>query len=212
MRVEPKRLSDELAGLVITFGARPVRLHEVMATLRGRAYTLLIFLLALPFCTPIPLPGLSMPFGVVIALLGFRLALNRRPWLPERLLQVTLPPKFFSRSLGGARRLVRLLETFLRPRLRPVLEWRILRHGCGVIIFICGLLLLLPLPIPFSNGLPAITVVLITGATLESDGAVMVGGLAAFLVTLSFYAALAWGGFEGVELLRDWAALIRRDV
>jgi hypothetical protein len=114
--------------------------------------------------------------------------------------------------LGGARRLVRLLETFLRPRLRPVLEWRILRHGCGVIIFICGLLLLLPLPIPFSNGLPAITVVLITGAMLENDGAVMVGGLAAFVVTASFYAALAWGGFEGVELLRDWAALIRRDV
>jgi hypothetical protein len=67
-----------------------------------------------------------------------------------------------------------LLETFLRPRLRPLLDQWLFRYGCGVIICVCGLLLLLPLPIPFSNGLPALTVVLITGAMLEGDGAVMI--------------------------------------
>jgi hypothetical protein len=209
--VKPKRLSDELAALVETFGERPVRPRDIINVLHGRAYTLLLLLLALPFCTPIPLPGFSMPFGLIIAFLGFRLALDQRPWLPDRLLDMTLPPRFFTRLLRGARRLVQILETFLRPRLGGLMHARIFRHGCGVMILTCGLLLLLPLPIPFSNGLPALTVVLIAGAMLEEDGACLAAGLLAFVLTLSFYAGLAWGGFEGVERLRDWADLIRHD-
>ena len=155
---KPRRLSEEIEALIAAFGERPLRLREVMAVLRGRAYTLLLLLLAIPFCTPIPLPGLSTLFGVMIALIGFRLALGQKPWLPQRLLDTTLPPGFFTRVLRGARRLVRFLEAFLRPRLSQLVEARIFRHGSGVIILVCGLLLLLPLPIPFSNGLPALKI------------------------------------------------------
>jgi hypothetical protein len=38
---------------------------------------------AFPFCTPIPLPGFSLPFGLVIAIIGLRLALGQKPWLPR---------------------------------------------------------------------------------------------------------------------------------
>ena len=201
---KPRRLSEEIEALIAEFGERPLRLREVMAVLRGRAYTLLLLLLAIPFCTPIPLPGLSTLFGVMIALIGFRLALGQKPWLPQRLLDTTLPPGFFTRVLRGARRLVRFLEAFLRPRLSQLVEARIFRHGSGVIILVCGLLLLLPLPIPFSNGLPALTVVLLAGAMLERDGYCLVAGLIAFVLALCFFGALGWGGAEGVGWLKGW--------
>ena len=63
----PRHLSEEIALLAARSAARALTLREVIFTLRGRAYLLLVILLTLPFLTPIPLPGLSTPFGLAIA-------------------------------------------------------------------------------------------------------------------------------------------------
>jgi hypothetical protein len=42
----------------------------------------LVIILVLPFCQPIPLPGFSTPFGIALMIFGFRIALRQRPWLP----------------------------------------------------------------------------------------------------------------------------------
>lgn len=202
-RTQP-RLSDELSRLIATFAERSVSLREVVAVLHGRAYTLLLILLALPFCTPIPLPGLSTPFGLVIALVGFRLTLRQAPWLPDRLLDLTLPPRFFGTVLAAGRRVIRLLEWALRPRWTSLFERPALHHVYGVVILVCGSLLLLPLPVPFTNSLPAITVVLMAAALMESDGYCAVAALALFGVTLVFFVALGWGAVEGVGWLTQW--------
>src|SRR5262245_40843190 len=89
----PKQLSVALAE-------RAVTLREVLVALQGRAYLLLVLLLALPFITPIPLPGLSTPFGLAIALVAARLAAGQRPWLPKKLQRKELPPGFFGRVFG----------------------------------------------------------------------------------------------------------------
>lgn len=200
----PHRLSDELQHLISLFAERSVRVREVLAVLHKRGYTVLLILLAFPFCTPIPLPGVSIPFGVVIAFIGLRLALGQKPWLPGRLLDTELPAKFFPRLLGATRRLVRFLEYFLRPRLGRVLRWPVTRHLVGVMILACGLLMMLPLPLPFSNGLPAMTVLLLAAAMLEEDGYAAVAGGALFGLSLAFFAITFWGGTEAVGFLKDF--------
>jgi hypothetical protein len=145
--------------------------------------------------------GVSTPFGTVIAIIGFRLALGQKPWLPKRLLDTTLPSGFFVRLLGAAKWLVRALESLLRPRLSSLVENRPFRHAYGLIIFVCGFVLLLPLPIPLTNGMPALTIVLLAGAVLDRDGVAMIAGLLSFALTLGLLALLAWGGIEAVEWL-----------
>ena len=67
---DPRRkLSEELDLILREFEVETVTLREVIGILHGRGYVLLVMLLALPFCTPIPLPGLSTPLGLVIALI-----------------------------------------------------------------------------------------------------------------------------------------------
>jgi len=198
----PLRLSEEIDGLIKVFAERAVTLQEVLNVLHGRAYTLLLIFLALPFCTPIPLPGVSTPFGLVITIIGFRLALRQKPWLPQRLLDTQVPPRFFARLLGAARRLIRGLEFFLRPRWCFLLDAKLPHHAYGAIICVCGILLLLPLPIPLSNGLPALTIVLIACSILERDGYFLVAGLIMFAFTLCFFGVLYWGGAELVSWLR----------
>lgn len=200
---QPLPLSQEITRLIETFAERSVQLREVMNVLRGRAYTALVIVLALPFCTPLPLPGVSTPFGLVIALIGFRLALRQTPWLPRPLLDTQVPARFFGRILTAARRLIRALEVILRPRWTYLLDAKALHHGYGAIICVSGLLLLLPLPVPFTNGLPALTIVLIACGILERDGYFVVAGLAMFALTLCFFGALLWGGTEAFSWLRE---------
>lgn len=200
----PPRLSQELARLIEEFALRRVTLREVIDVLHGRAYTLLLVLLALPFCTPVPMLGLSTPFGLVIAIIGFRLSLRQAPWLPKRLLDTALPPRFFATLLGAGRRMIRLLEWGLRPRWVAVVDQGVLHHLYGLLILISGLLLLLPLPIPGSNLMPALVVVLIAAALMERDGLCAVAGMFVFVLTLVFFAALFWGGVEGVSWLQAW--------
>lgn len=209
MKGVPPRLSVELERLVASFAEREVPLREVVEVLHGRGYTLLLLLLAIPFCIPLPLPGVSTPFGMVIAVLGLRMALGQKPWLPVWLLDRRLPPRFFPRLLSAARRLVKGLEWLMRPRWVEWMRWRWLKRGMGVMVMTSGLLLLLPLPVPLSNTLPAMTVVLLAAAGLEEDGLAAAAGVGCFVVTLVFYGALGWGGAEAMQW---WRSLLSNPV
>ena len=185
--VIPRKLSAELAHLQITFAERSVRLHEVIGVLQGRAYLLLLVLLSLPFCTPIPLPGLSTPFGLVVAFIALRLALGLKPFLPLRLLNIELPPGFFGKLIGFTRRIVGILEKFLRPRWLLVTKTEALRRVHALAILFSGLVLLLPLPIPFTNTFPAWVIILIACGLLESDGLFVLTGYFVFAVGTAYF-------------------------
>lgn len=191
--------SDELRALVSRFEGRPVNLNDLFEATKGRGYHLVLLLITLPFVTPIPLPGVSIPFGIVVALLGTRMALGQKPWLPERLLQRQLPPYFMQKLLPLAGRVVRGLEYFLRPRLPFVKNHEIFSRIAGLLIAISGLLLILPLPLPFSNSLPAWTVIFLAAGALGRDGLFFIAGCLSFAVSVAYFTALSLGGVTLLE-------------
>lgn len=197
----PGPFSQELHELIVRFDDRPVRLGEILEATKERGYHALLVLIALPFIGPIPLPGFSIPFGVVVALIGFRLALHLPPWLPRRLLQRELPPHFLAKMLHGVSRIVAGLEFFLRPRLAFLPGWFVCQRVTGVLIAVSGLFLILPLPLPFSNSLPAWTVLFLAAGSLGGDGLFILAGGAAFLVSSGFFLLLALGGRQLVQHL-----------
>ncbi|MBM3846094.1 MAG: exopolysaccharide biosynthesis protein, partial [Verrucomicrobia bacterium] len=192
---QPK-FSRELQDLVQRFDNRPVCLADILQATQGRGYNLLLVLISLPFLSPIPLPGFSVPFGVAVAIIGARMALGQKPWLPERLLHRQLPARFLGKVLGAASRIVRFLEWFLRPRLNFLHEQWIYRRLAGALIALAGLCLLLPLPVPFSNALPAWTILLLAAAALERDGLCFLAGTIMFVVTAGFFTLIALGGAQ----------------
>ena len=173
-----------------------MRLGELTDVLQLRGYNALLIFLAFPFVTPIPLPGLSTAFGLVIALLGLRMALAQKPWLPERLTARVLPSRLLPKLLLATSRAFRRLEKLLKPRLFYPEYPAAFQRASGVLIIVCGLLLLLPLPVPFSNAFPAFTIILLAAAGLERDGAVFIAGCVQFILCLGFFAALCLGGSE----------------
>ncbi len=195
-RVMKRTLSSQLARLAAGFADRPVRLGELTDVLQLRGYNALLLFLAFPFITPIPLPGFSTPFGLVIALLGMRMVLGQKPWLPERITVRELPARILPKLLLATSRAFRRLEKLLKPRWFYPEYPAAFQRASGVIILICGLLLLLPLPVPFSNAFPAFTILLLAAAGLERDGAAFIAGCMQFIFCLGFFAALWLGGSE----------------
>jgi hypothetical protein len=203
---EPKPLlfSAELLALIERFDDRPVRLAALFEATQGRGVNLLLLLITLPFITPVPLPGFSIPFGVVVALLGTRMALGRKPWLPQRLLARELPPHFLGKFLRAAIRLIRGLEYFLRPRLLFVRNHTVFARIAGLLIAVSGLFLILPLPLPFSNSLPAWTVIFLAAGALGRDGLFFIAGCVSFAISIAFFTLVAFGGAELIDRVRHF--------
>lgn len=200
----PGRLSADLARVLDAFAHRDVTLGEIIALMQQRAYNFVLLLIAIPFATPIPLPGLSTPFGLIIAFTGFRIACGMKPWLPDRMMRTTLPAKWLPRMFRAARKLVAWLEKFLRPEMSWLVKPPLFRQIHGGMIMVSGLLLLLPLPIPMTNFFPALAVVLLSCAMLESDGRFSIAGTTVFLLGCGYFALLAFGGTAALTRTWEW--------
>jgi hypothetical protein len=194
--------SAELRELLAQFENRPVRLAEILEATQGRGYHLLLLLIALPFVGPIPLPGFSIPFGLAVSLLGLRLAIDRGPWLPQRLLQREMSTVALRRLIAATGRILGTMEVLVRPRLGFVPDHMVFSRIAGALITASGAMLMLPLPLPFSNSLPAWTVLLLSAGALGRDGLFFFAGCAMFLVSVAFFALVTFGGAEAFELLR----------
>ncbi len=194
--------SEELRRLAKQFNGQPATLAAILSATKERGIELVLVLICLPFLTPIPLPGLSTPFGLVVFLIGARLALGRKPWLPRRLLDRELPRRFITTLLAAATRIVRWLEYLLRPRLGFLHEQMIYRRVAGTLIMVSGLMLMLPLPIPLTNCFPALTVVLLAAGAMERDGVFFLAGCMVFAVAAAYFGALVFGGAHAVDYLR----------
>jgi hypothetical protein len=123
-----------------------------------------------------PIGGLSIPFGLAIAFMGTQMVAGAsRPWLPRRVRAHTVS---IATLEWVGRRLSRWtagLERVIRPRFVRVAEgplWIV----CGLAVTLQGIGLSLPLPIPFSNTIFAIPLVLYGIGLLESDGLLIMLG------------------------------------
>jgi hypothetical protein len=191
-------LSTDLATLHARVKDKALTLGEFKHALQGRGSAMLLILLALPFCF-VAIPGLSMPFGIAISLIGVCLVIGREPWLPRFIMNRRLSSTRSNQLLVGAIKVARRLEKFVRPRLSFLHAGPGMLRLIGFGIVIAGVGLMLPLPIPFSNSIPAWAVVLLAVGMMEKDGlCVLLGHLTAMgtWVFIGLTSAFAVGGFQ----------------
>ena len=198
---ERHSLSAEVEDVVRLASGDTVRVCVLVEHLSGRGLALLAFFLVLPFLQPIPLPGLSTPFGLAVVLLGVAMALGRSLWLPRRWLAHELHSALVIRIGAAGQRVLRQVERFVKPRGRWFQRHRWARPIAGVVIAVSGAELALPLPILFTNTLPALTIAATAVGLLEEDAVLAVIGQVLFLVSLVVFGAIALLPVLGLRLL-----------
>jgi hypothetical protein len=178
-------LTDDLRSFLARTGGRPASIGELIDALEERGTAVLIILIAAPFVLPLPLPGLSMPFGVAIALLGLRLGFRRRPWLPGFLLRRHLQPSTVGAITRGVERVARPVERLLRPRCF-VMVTPAMQVLAGLAIAAAALILFPPFPMPLVNALPSFAIVLLALGLMERDGVAVAAGHLMLVVSYAY--------------------------
>jgi hypothetical protein len=119
-----------------------------------------------------------VPFGVVIMLLGLRIMMGRKPDLPGFILRREIKYPVLEKIVGFGVKLCRWMEKIARPRMQFLRRSPVAVNLIGLGLASGGLQLLLPLPplIPFSNTIPALSVVLLTVGLIERDGVFVLAG------------------------------------
>ncbi|HZW48004.1 MAG TPA: exopolysaccharide biosynthesis protein [Microvirga sp.] len=190
------RTSQILLALASQPGER-LTVRDIMAVLQDRAFALLIVLLGLPNCLPMP-PPIPLVCGLLLALVAIQIVFGRdAPWLPGQLLNRSLARTDVERAVGRAMPAFRRLERFSRPRM-TFLDTPLAMRIMGAIILVMALgLLFAP---PFVGQIPLGLAVCLVGLGLvERDGLVIIGGLVIGSIGMVLSLGFVYAIFTGLD-------------
>ncbi len=192
------RTSQILLALASQPGER-LTVREIMAVLQDRAFALLIVLLGLPNCLPMP-PPIPLVCGLLLALVAIQIVFGREaPWLPSQLMNRSMARSDVERAVGRAVPTFRRLERISRPRM-AFLDTPLAMRLMGAVVLVLSLgLLFAP---PFVGQIPLGLAVCLVGLGLvERDGLVVLGGLVIGSVGLTLSLGFVYAIFAGIETL-----------
>lgn len=168
----PTRFSKTLSTALATESGERVSLARLAEMLDAQALPALLVICALPNILP-SLPGTSALTGLPLIFLSLQLLLGQRLTLPGFLGKRSLPRDGLQKTLDKAEPALRWIELLLHPRL-PGLGAGLSRGLLGGLCLLLSVLIMLPLP--FANILPAVSVLLIAMGFLGKDGLCMLIG------------------------------------
>jgi len=191
------RTSHVLASLASGPGER-LTVADILAVLRDRAYALLVVLLGLPNCLPMP-PPIPLVCGFLLAFVAIQIVIGRpTPWLPRVLLNRSIARADVERAVARAMPILARLERFSRPRM-TVFESGVAFRLMGLLLLVLSIGIVFALP-PFVGQIPlGIAVCLVGLGLVERDGLVVLGGLALGSIGLTLSAGFVYAVVTGLE-------------
>jgi hypothetical protein len=170
-----------------TAGSRPIHLAAMLGAMGSRVHGMLLLLLALPDTFPMPVPSTSTVLGIPLVIIAGHLVLfGEGSKLPSRAERVTVSPRIIRALTRYAAPMLEFVERLSRPRLTFLLRSD---RALGLVCLYLSIILLLP--IPFMNALPALCLVAVALGMIQRDGlivAVGIAGSAAVTALLFFFA------------------------
>ena len=185
--VQLSRLLDHADGARVTVG-------WLMEQLGERSFGLTLFLLALLNFVP----GAATVAAILIAWPAVQMILGH---------DAAVLPKFVARrkirldKLTRASRFVvpklEWVERLIRPRWAT--PFQLTKRFTGAVMLMLGLTMVSP--VPLSQLLPALVVMLLALAYLENDGVALMIALIAALISIAITTATVWGTIEAIDWL-----------
>lgn len=191
------RLSDILTSIAGDESRDRVSVADIFQAMGDRAFGALILIFALPNVIPTP-PGTSALTGAPLVFLSAQLMLGQSPWLPRIIADRSMTRSDFASIVTRISPWLARGELMLRPRL-SFLIYPPAEYVIGLLCLI--LAIILTLPVPLGNILPAIAICLFSCGILERDGIFVLLGTAMFTVAVSVVAGVLYALLKAFILL-----------
>lgn len=192
--MNPGDRAPRLAELVGEAEGGTVELGALLDELEERAYGATYLLLAAVNLLPIPVPGSTTVMGAALVFVALQeLAGREAPWVPARIRSLSLSRAMLARALARVDRHL--------PHPSP--RWQITPHAAltrlnAIAVVVLGLVL--ALPVPFANALPALAICALGAGMLAEDARTIALGWLLALATSAVVAGVA-GGLYGMGKL-----------
>ena len=202
------RLSKELQRYFFEEDRPPqVKLIDILSLAGERIFGFLFVILSLPSALPVPAPGYSVPFGIVMLLLAIQLIAGaKRPWLPQRMMNYAIKLEKVQGFVKAGMPWLKRIEAIARPRLSYICTSLPGRVVIGVAIALMSISMMIP--IPGTNTLPAMGIWVTGFGLIEDDGAISLGGLVLCVMgatlSTSILVALWFGGTSLLDVIKGW--------
>lgn len=196
----PRRIAEIVAEICDGDPDDRITLHELLELFEVRAFGFLVLVFALPNGIPAPIaPGLSAILGAPLLLLSGQMVLGfDHPWFPKSWLRRSFRRADVARMLRPAIPRLQKIEKYLKPRMERIAGWRARRLIGAIVLWNA---LLLSLPIPFGNLIPAWAIILAALGQIERDGMLVLSSIVVSLLATGWVGLLVFGGLEIIRKL-----------
>jgi hypothetical protein len=175
-----------------------ISLKELINVMSGEGLQFMIIILIAPFLIPASIPGSSTPFGILIILLEIAYLNNKSLYIPDFIGKYEISKENVLKLFDIIKKALGYVEKISKPRGKLSSKKYVLKIN-AVVNIILAFLLFLPLPIPFTDFIPAISMLLLAVSTLEHDSYLMILGYVAAILTVIYFSSV---GYVGIEIIR----------
>lgn len=172
-----------------------ITIESLVQKLEGEALLVVCMISILPFMQPIPLPGISTLLGLIVFMQGVGLVFAKGPILTKKMKEATITHEKFDQIYKFAEKFISITDKISLIK-HPWSNSRASQTICGVAIILSSAFLSLPLPIPFSNFVPALSIALICIGLIEED-------ILLIFIGLGITSAVIWMSILSYHILRD---------
>ena len=158
-------------------------------------------ILVAPFLFPVSFPGSSIPFGLAILLVNIEIIYTKHPLIPKKIMEHKISQNNMLKILKGMSSILANLDRITKERLTIMIESPLMANLNSFIMILCSFLLMLPLPVPLTDFIPAYSILFLALGSIERDGYLIFAGYIMAIITVIYLLLITFLGFSGIKAI-----------
>lgn len=195
-----QRVSDLLKTLPQTFADQEkISVKDLIKEIKEKGFGICLLIFCAIPALPIPAQGIATVLAIPVLILAAQMIYGRsNVWLPAFIHKRSISYTKLCKIANILIPYVKKFEYLSKPRL-SLMHHPIIQRFVGIMIILCAVSM--ALPIPFSNTLPSIGIVIMALGLMERDGLAILGGMAIGIAGITVTLSIMYFGVEAVKAL-----------
>ena len=198
-----KKKSINIGPLEDAINSNPsdrITIEDIMIAMNSGGFGLVLMFFSLPTLIPLPPPFPSL-FSLPVVIFALQMMIGlKAPKLPKFISKKTIKRALLANILEKSSIYFAKVEVFLKPRLL-FLSSGFFEKIIGFFLLIFALLILTPLPL--SNFLPGVAILVTSFGLIEKDGVIIILGLLIGIVGVITVATVLFLGVEFFGIIKN---------
>lgn len=197
--------SDVLHNVVHNNTGDRITFQEIKLALHERGFGLLMLIFALPLSIPLPVPpGLTTVASLPLFLFSTQMVLGfDSPWLPKWIGRKTIKRTTLAMVIEKTSPYLKKIERLMRPRLTFAGS----RRGEKIVGLLCLMFTVsIAIPLPLTNFIPALGIVIMSLGLLSKDGVIVILGTMVGAFGVGITLTILYFGKKAAFSILPWLA------